>query len=66
MMTQLLLEHKARKRSEHTLFLMRIFDVVTPMLTSAGAILLVASYGITEERAYSIRTEIDARRKVDS
>ena len=45
---------------------MRIFDVVTPMLTSAGAILLVASYGITEERAYSICTEIDARRKVDS
>ncbi len=53
-------------QSEHTLFLMRIFDVVIPMLTSAVAILLVASYSITEERAHTIRTEIDARRKVDS
>ena len=49
-------------QTERTLFLLRVFDVVTPMLTSALAIWLIASYPISEDRAYETRKELERRR----
>ena len=49
-------------QSERTLFLMRLFDIGVPMVTSAIAIWFVASYPITEARAREVRAELEARR----
>jgi len=49
-------------QSDRTLFLMRLFDVVVPFVTSALAILAVYFYPITEERAHEVRAELEARR----
>ena len=45
-----------------TIFLMRLFDVVVPMLTSVIAIWAVYSYSLTEERAFEVRAELEQRR----
>jgi GPH family glycoside/pentoside/hexuronide:cation symporter len=49
-------------QSDQTLLLLRIFDVVVPMLTSGIAIWIIASYEITESRAQEIRAELEQRR----
>jgi GPH family glycoside/pentoside/hexuronide:cation symporter len=49
-------------QSETTLFLLRLFDVGVPLATSAIAILVMATYKITEQRAYDIRAELELRR----
>lgn len=49
-------------QSTETLFLMRVFDVATPVFASALAIWIIASYVITEERAHEVRTELERRR----
>ena len=49
-------------QSERTLFLLRIFDVGVPLVTSAVAILIMTTYKITEEKAYEIRAELERRR----
>lgn len=49
-------------QSEQTLLLMRIFDVTIPIVASAIAIWMVASYSITEEKAREIRSLLEARR----
>lgn len=46
----------------NTLFLMRLFDVGVPIVASAIAIWVVASYPISEEKAREVRTELEARR----
>jgi glycoside/pentoside/hexuronide:cation symporter, GPH family len=51
-------------QSERTLLLMRLFDVGVPIVASAVAIWMVASYSITEERAREIRQLLEARRGV--
>ncbi|MBN1764889.1 MAG: MFS transporter [Sedimentisphaerales bacterium] len=45
-----------------TLFLLRVFDVGVPMITSAIAILIIVTYKITEQKAHEIRTELEQRR----
>ena len=47
---------------DRTLFLLRVFDVGVPLLTSAAAIFIMTTYKITEERAYEIREELQKRR----
>jgi GPH family glycoside/pentoside/hexuronide:cation symporter len=47
---------------ERTLFLLRVFDVGVPLVTSAVAILIMATYKITEQKAYEIRAELERRR----
>jgi len=42
-------------QAEQTIFLMRFFDVVVPIITSLLAMWAVASFPITEERAHEIR-----------
>ncbi len=49
-------------QTEHTLLLMRIFDVAVPFVSSIIAILLIASYGITEEKARETRAILEERR----
>ncbi|MCF7807467.1 MAG: MFS transporter [Candidatus Marinimicrobia bacterium] len=49
-------------QGEETLFLIRLFDVGIPMLTSAIALWIIASYTLTEKRANEIRTELEFRR----
>jgi GPH family glycoside/pentoside/hexuronide:cation symporter len=46
-----------------TLFLLRVFDVGIPLITSAIAIWIIARYTLTEDRAYEIRATLEARRK---
>ena len=45
-----------------TIFMMRLFDVLVPVITSALAIWAVYSFSITEERAHEIRAELEQRR----
>jgi GPH family glycoside/pentoside/hexuronide:cation symporter len=47
---------------ENTLFLLRVFDVGVPLVTSALAIVIMLTYRISEERAYEIRAELERRR----
>ncbi len=47
---------------ERTLFLLRVFDVGVPLITSALAIVIMLTYQISEERAYEIRAELERRR----
>jgi GPH family glycoside/pentoside/hexuronide:cation symporter len=49
-------------QAEKTLFLLRVFDVGVPAVTSAIAILIIATYTITEMRAHEIRVELEKRR----
>lgn len=49
-------------QSGETLFLMRVFDVFVPIITSAIAIWAVVTFPITEERAYEVRTALEQRR----
>ena len=47
---------------EQTLFLLRIFDVGIPVITSMIALGVMVSYDITENRAHEIRGVLEARR----
>jgi GPH family glycoside/pentoside/hexuronide:cation symporter len=49
-------------QSDATLLWMRLFDIAVPMVTSAVAIWIVASYEITEEKAHEVRAELERRR----
>ncbi len=49
-------------QSEQTLLLLRVFDVGVPLVTSAIAIGIMATYQITEARAYEIRATLEQRR----
>ena len=51
-------------QSEHTLFLMRLYDVTVPLFSSIIAMLLIASYGITETKARDTRAILEERRGV--
>jgi GPH family glycoside/pentoside/hexuronide:cation symporter len=53
-------------QTDTTLLLMRLFDILVPIITSAVAIWIVASYEITEEKAYEVRAELERRRGVIS
>ena len=45
-----------------TIYSMRFFDVIVPFVASGIAIWAVASYDITEEKAYDIRLQLEQRR----
>ena len=49
-------------QAESTLFLMRVFDIAIPVIGSAIAIWMIASYPITEEKAHEVREALEARR----
>ena len=45
-----------------TIYYMRLFDAFVPCLASGVAIWAIASFSITEEKAYEIRQKLEARR----
>lgn len=49
-------------QSEKTLFLIRLFDVGIPIITSLAALWIIATYKLTESKVYDIRTELENRR----
>lgn len=49
-------------QSAQTMFYLRVFDVVIPIITSTIALVIMASYEITESRAHEIRLELERRR----
>lgn len=49
-------------QSDKTLLLMRIFDVLIPMLASAIAIWIIGTYKLDEKEAHTIRTQLELRR----
>ena len=50
-------------QSADTIFMMRLFDVVIPMVASAIAIWMVYTYPITEQKAHEIREALEKRRQ---
>lgn len=51
-------------QTARTIFLMRLFDVIVPMITSALAIWAIATHTLTEEKAYEVRRQLEERRGV--
>ncbi|OQA02921.1 MAG: hypothetical protein BWY69_00765 [Planctomycetes bacterium ADurb.Bin401] len=49
-------------QSAETLFILRLFDIGTTILTSSIAVLVIASFDITEMNAHEIRAELEKRR----
>ena len=49
-------------QAAETLQMMRMFDVLIPLLASAIAIWLIASYSVTEQKAHEVRVALEARR----
>jgi len=49
-------------QTESTLLLMRLFDIGIPVVTSAIAIWMIATYPITEEKAHEVRLALEKRR----
>ena len=49
-------------QSDATLLSLRIYDVVIPIATSVLAMIIMATYEITEDKAKSIRSELEQRR----
>ena len=49
-------------QTPRAIFLMRVFDIVVPIIASAIAIWVVATFPITEERAHEVRQELERRR----
>ncbi|OUS29870.1 MFS transporter [Thalassotalea sp. 42_200_T64] len=50
------------QQSADTIFLMRIFDVVIPMITSGIAIWMITKYPITEGIAHDVREKLELKR----
>ena len=51
-------------QTARTIFLMRLFDVIVPMVSSALAIWAIATHTLTEEKAYEVRRQLEERRGV--
>jgi GPH family glycoside/pentoside/hexuronide:cation symporter len=49
-------------QTEHTIFMMRLFDAFVPFFTSGIAIWAIATYSITEEKAHEVRMALEYRR----
>jgi GPH family glycoside/pentoside/hexuronide:cation symporter len=52
----------AGQQSPRTILLMRLSDMLIPMVASVIAIWAIASYPITEEKAHEVRQELERRR----
>jgi len=52
----------ASNQSVRTLFLLRVFDISVPIITSAIAVVTIMTFKVTEERAHQVRLELEKRR----
>lgn len=50
-------------QAESTILMMRVFDVLVPVVASGLAIWIISRYPLTEARAHEIREELERRRK---
>ena len=50
-------------QTSHTFLLMRLFDVFIPAAAAGISIWAVASFRITEEKAFEIRRKLEAQKK---
>ena len=50
------------QQTDHAITMMRLFDAFVPFVASGIAIWMIATYSITEERAYEVRLELERRR----
>jgi GPH family glycoside/pentoside/hexuronide:cation symporter len=50
------------EQTAHTLFMLRVYDIVIPVICSLIAILLVWQYPITEQKAHEVREQLEAIR----
>ena len=50
------------EQSAQTIVYMRLFDAFVPCIASGIAIWAIASFSITEEKAYEVRMELEKRR----
>jgi len=53
-------------QSDHTLFYLRVFDVLIPIVTSTIAIVIMSTYQITEDKARETRQLLEQRRGIFS
>ena len=51
-----------QEQAAGSLFLMRVFDIGVPILTSVIAILIIMAFPLTEQKAHQIREELEKRR----
>ncbi len=49
-------------QSSHALFYMRVFDVGIPIVTTLVAIYIIATFEVSEDKAYEIRKQLEAKR----
>ncbi len=49
-------------QTERTLFLLRVFDITVPMLTSLIAVITICTFKVTEQKAQEVRKILEARR----
>lgn len=56
-------DEKIVVQSENTLFLLRVFEIGLPIVLCTVSLLLVRRYPITEDHAYEIKQQLDARRE---
>ena len=52
----------AENQTEQAVFLMRLYDILIPIVSSGIAIIMVYTYPITETRAKEVREELEQRR----
>jgi len=50
------------QQSAHALLYMRLCDIGIPIVTSIIAIFIILTFDITEDKAYDIRRQLEARR----
>ena len=49
-------------QSEYTTYMMRLYDMAVPLVSSALAIILIRFYPLTEDKAFEVREQLEARR----
>jgi len=52
----------AGNQTVRTLYLLRVFDIIVPIITSAIAVFIIFTFRVTEEKAYQVRLKLEKRR----
>jgi len=50
------------RQTVRTLYLLRVFDISVPIITSAIAVIIILTFRVTEERAHQVRLQLEKRR----
>lgn len=52
----------AGNQTARTLFLLRVFDIIVPIIASAIAVVIIFTFKVTEKKAHQVRLELEKRR----